>query len=205
MKTKFIDQELKYDGSQLKSLYAFLEYGVQGDSIVSWVGPCDIPTDKIIDGQDLLEASIIKSDEMLHFVVEIFDAKLIQMVLLQRLFCEIVKAKVSNFSKGKINLVRDGDDLYFLMNKENSAKPVKDEDLKLNISIATVSPVSGLMHFGINVSSENTPIKTYSINDIQAEVSNKEKIQNWATHLMDLLASEFNDSIAATQKVKWVK
>ncbi len=204
LKTKFIDKKIKYDGSQLKSLYAFLQHGVQGDSVVSWEGSCDIPTSNIVDGQDLLEQAVIRSDSMLHFIIEIFDAKLIQMVLLQRLFCEIVKDEVRHFSKGQVQLIRDGDDLYFPFNPGMTSKPIKNEDLKLNISIATVSPVSGLVHFGINTSSKNTPVKTISIVDIQNKVNRSDMISNWAEQLMEKLASEYRNSLDATQKVKWV-
>ncbi len=216
MKTLFIDEKFKYDGSQLRSLFGFLDYKIQGDSVVSWVGPCDIPMDKIVDGQDLLEGSKIYSEEMLHFVIEVFDAKLIQMVLWQRLFCEIVKAEVLNWSKNKINLVRSGDDLYLKVREgqgtgsaanldSNFSKPIKNKDLKLNISIATVSPVSGLVHFGINVSSKNTPVKTLSLNDIHKLMGGEHNIKDWAKSLMNKFSEEFKSAVLATQKVKWVK
>ncbi|MEK6556365.1 MAG: DUF366 family protein, partial [Bdellovibrionota bacterium] len=42
MKQKWIEKEFKYDGTQLASLFNYLNYGIVGDSIVSWIGPCDI-------------------------------------------------------------------------------------------------------------------------------------------------------------------
>lgn len=218
MKTFFIDSEMKYDGSQLRSLYSFLEHRIQGDSVISWVGGCDIPMDKIVDGQDLMEGSTIYSDKMLHFIVEIFDAKLIQMVLLQRLFGDIVRDEVVKYSHGQVFLERKGDDLYL---KEESVKvlsgedvdtpmnferaPIKNKDLKMNISIATVSPVSGLLHFGINISSKNTPVKTYSLQDLAVQTGQQFDASFWADKLMTRLKDELQSSIAATQKVKWVK
>lgn len=218
MKTFFIDSEMKYDGSQLRSLYSFLEHRIQGDSVISWVGGCDIPMDKIVDGQDLMEGSTIYSDKMLHFIVEIFDAKLIQMVLLQRLFGDIVRDEVVKYSHGQVFLERKGDDLYL---KEESVKvlsgedvdtalnferaPVKNKDLKMNISIATVSPVSGLLHFGINISSKNTPVKTYALEDLAHQTGQEFDAAYWADKLMTRLKDELQSSVAATQKVKWVK
>lgn len=204
MKTLFVDKKFKYDGSQLRSLYGFLEHQVQGDSIVSWVGPCDIAQDKIVDGQDLLEGSKISSEEMLHFIIEIFDTKLIHMVFVQRLFCELVKAEILRFSNNKIRLVRTGDDLY-LKSSEDQNLPLKNQDLKLNISIATVSPVSGLVHFGINVSSKNTPIKTLSLSDIHKLTDTEQNVKDWSQSLMNAFAEEYKSVIQATQKVKWVK
>jgi uncharacterized protein len=204
VKFKFIDREFTYDGSQLRSLYSFLEHKVQGDSMISWVGPCDIPKEKIVDGQDLIEGSEIYSEKMLHFIVEVFDAKLIQMVLLQRLFCEIVRDEIFKFSEGQINLERLGDDLYYKKESSLHQKPEKNKDLKLNISIATVSPVSGLLHFGINVSSKNTPVKTDSLEDIELRVAKSLGMQDWADRFMTRFSEEFQSSKNATQKVKWV-
>lgn len=203
MKTLFIDKKFTYDGSQLRSLYAYLEHKIPGHSIVSWIGPCDIPKDKIVDGQDLLENSEIYSEVMLHFIIEIFDAKLIQMVFLQRLFCEIVRDEIYKFSEQKIYLNRKGDDLYLM--SEESDVPEKNKDLKLNISIATVSPTSGLVHFGINLSSKNTPVKTFSLKDLEIKVSKILSPAEWAYRLMSRLAEEWEGLVAATQKVKWVK
>lgn len=204
MKFKFIDQTITYNGDQLSSLYAYLNHNLQGDSIVSWQGPCDIPTDKIVDGQDLLEGSKIYSEDMLHFIIEIFDAKLMEMVLAQRLFCELVKDEVLKFTQGQMNLVRDGDDLYLKLEEQSSA-PVKDQDLKLNISIATVSPVSGLIHFGINISSKNTPVKTLSLQDIAEKSGREFSAADWGLGLMSRFQAEWEDSKKATQKVKWVR
>lgn len=221
MKTLFIDKEVTYDGSQLRSLYAFLEHRLQGDSIVSWVGKCDIPQDKIVDGQDLMEGSAIYSEKMLHFIVEIFDAKLREMVLLQRLFGDIVRDEVFKIAHGKIYLLRKGDDLYLkdefealqkFEGKKNKISldilnqaPQKNVDLKFNISIATVSPVSGLLHFGINISSKNTPVKTYSFEDLSTYLGVSFEPQFWAEKLMNRLSEEWVESKSATQKVKWVK
>lgn len=204
MKFKFIEKTMTYNGDQLSSLYAYLNHNLQGDSIVSWQGPCDIPTDKIVDGQDLLEGSKIYSEDMLHFIIEIFDAKLMEMVLAQRLFCELVKDEVLKFTQGQMNLVRDGDDLYLKLD-EQSSTPIKDQDLKLNISIATVSPVSGLLHFGINISSKNTPVKTLSLQDITQKSGREFSASDWGLSLMSRFQAEWDDSKKATQKVKWVR
>jgi hypothetical protein len=182
-----------------------LNHNLQGDSIVSWQGPCDIPTDKIVDGQDLLEGSRIFSEDMLHFIIEIFDAKLIEMVLVQRLFCELVKDEIYKFTSGQLVMDRLGDDLYLRLHPDENSAPVKDQDLKLNISIATVSPVSGLIHFGINISSKNTPVKTLSLKDISQKVSRAFSSADWGLGLMSRFQAEWLDSKKATQKVKWVR
>ena len=89
MKSHWIDSNVKYDGSQLQSLFAYLNHQILGDSIVSWVGPCDVTFDHMVDGEDLLQKAEIKADKMLHFIVEKFDIKLFSGVCLQRLLGEI--------------------------------------------------------------------------------------------------------------------
>ena len=70
MKSLFIKENFKYDGSQLRSLFAYLNYGLLGDSIVSWIGPCNVDFDHMVDGEDLLQKSEIRSDNMVHFIIE---------------------------------------------------------------------------------------------------------------------------------------
>ena len=72
MRYKFIDSKDRYDGSQLRSLFGYLDHGILGDSIICWQGPCAIPFDKMVDGEDLLEKSKIEGSMMLHFIIEKF-------------------------------------------------------------------------------------------------------------------------------------
>ncbi len=73
---------------------------------------------------------------MLHFIAEHFDVDLEKAVLRQRLLATIVREGLERLSGRRIE--RRGDDLF-------------DGDRKLSISIATVTPVSSKIHFGINV------------------------------------------------------
>ena len=73
---------------------------------------------------------------MLHFIEERFDMDLEKAILRQRLLAVLVKEEVERLSSRTIR--REGDDLF-------------DADRKLSISIATVTPVSTKIHFGINV------------------------------------------------------
>ena len=69
MKSMFIDKEFKYDGTQLRSLYAYLDFELMGDSVVSWIGACDISNEHMVDGEDLLLNAAICGDKMLHFII----------------------------------------------------------------------------------------------------------------------------------------
>ncbi len=184
-----IDREFAYDGSQLRSLFAYLDFGVQGDSVVSWVGPCSIPFEHMVDGEDLLAKETIAGSKMVHFIVEKFNTQLLSAVALQRLFAaiclEIVRDFVSD-PKTAMQFRRSGDDLYFL-------------DGKLSISIATVSPVSALIHFAVNVSNDGTPVRTSALSDF------KMKPEEFARKVIEKFVNEIHSIEEATVKVRWVK
>ncbi|KHD89625.1 MAG: hypothetical protein OM95_02560 [Bdellovibrio sp. ArHS] len=185
MKTLFIERKFPYDGTQLHSLFAYLEHKVLGPSIVSWQGPCSISFEHMVDGEDLLEQAQIKGDEMLHFIIEVFDRDLFSGVALQRMFAAIAKDYLQSNSAVLKNasLVRDGDDIYW-------------EDRKLSISIATKSPVSVMVHFAMNVTNQGTPVKTLSLQDLQMEP------RQVAEALMVKFQKEFTSIVTATQKVR---
>lgn len=186
MERRFIDKKFPYDGSQLRSLFAYLDHGILGPSVVSWVGPCSIPFSHMVDGEDLLEKAVIQGDEMLHFIIEIFDRDLFSGVALQRLFASIAKDYLQTHGKGLLvgkSLKRDGDDIYL-------------DSKKLSISIATKSPVSVMIHFAMNVTNQGTPVETLCLKDLQMDP------RQAAEDLMGLLCAEFTKITFATQKVR---
>lgn len=189
MKSKFLETNEQYDGAQLVSLRNYLKHHLLGDSIVSWVGPCDVHVDHMVDGEDLLAHARICGSSMLHFIVESFDTSLFAAVGLQRLLASIVKDELVAHAKNRdmaLSLVREGDDLYAV-------------EKKLSISIATQSPVSSLIHFAINVSNKGTPVPTGSLEDLGVEAA------VLARDVMVRFCREFAGIREATQKVRWVK
>jgi hypothetical protein len=189
VKAKFLETHEKYDGTQLVSLRNYLKHGLQGDSIVAWVGPCEVSFDHMVDGEDLLLASRIAGDKMLHFIVEKFDVSLFAAVGLQRLLASLVKDRLRVLSTNKklaAELTRSGDDIF-------------GDERKLSISIATQSPVNSLIHFAVNVVNSGTPVPTLSLEDLGVEP----KIL--AVEVMAQFCNEVESIHVATQKVRWVK
>ncbi len=183
MKTLWIDQTIKYDGTQLRSLYAYLEHNLLGNSVIAFRGACDVNFDHMVDGEDLLQRAQICGSDMLHFIFEIFDEKLISGVLIQRLFASMVQNKILQKYKNQILLKREGDDLYL-------------DDRKLSISIAARSPQSILIHFAMNISNEGTPVKTCSLEDLKIEPV------DFAKELLKDFSEEYQNIQQATWKVK---
>ncbi len=192
MLTKFIDKEFAYDGTQLRSLYAYLDHGLLGDSIIAWIGACDVSFDHMVDGEDILSKSEIRGGRMVHFIVEKFQATLPEMVALQRLLTAIaIEVIVEKEERApRFTIRRKGDDIYLIM---------PDGAAKLSISIATVSPASGLLHFAVNVTNDGTPVKTAALEDLRFAA------REFAEIVLKAFADECISIREATMKVKWVR
>ncbi len=186
------DDQASYDGTQLRSLFAYLDHGILGDSILAWIGPCHVSFDHMVDGEDLRDQSEIRGSRMVHFIIEKFGASLAETVAIQRLLSSIAKDVLLEMAgpQRASGIRRSGDDLYLLM---------PDGEGKLSISIATVSPVSGLIHFAVNVSNEGTPVKTAALEDLR--ISGKP----FAEAILQSFSAEMTTIKEATCKVKWVR
>lgn len=155
---------LNYDGSQLQSLFAYKNFGLMGDSVCVFRGACRVEQNEMVDMQDVLAKDWIYSEDMLHFIIEHFEMDLEKTIVRQRLLIATIKEELEKL--GVKTLRRSGDDLY-------------EEEKKLSVSISTLSPVSSMIHCGLNVSNQNTPIPTIGLNNF--------KIQN---------VLEFGESVA---------
>ena len=186
MKTKWLEKKMKYDGTQLHSLFGYMKHKISGDSCIAWQGACDISFEHMVDGEDVLAESEIRGSDMVHFIIEIFDRSLFSAVLLQRLFTNIVRETLQNMTKNKYLIFREGDDLYW-------------EKKKLSISIATKSQVSVLIHFAVNVSNKGTPVPTACLSDFKVAP------QKFAQAAMNRLRAELESVKFATVKVRSVR
>jgi hypothetical protein len=185
MKSLFIDKNFKYDGSQLRPLFAYENYKVLGDSIVAWIGPCNITLDHMVDLEDKIENAQICGDEMVHFIIEVFGSDLTAAVSLQRLLASIAKDFIQFETKNKFALVREGDDIYLMDHGQK----------KLSISIASKSSVSSMIHFAMNIVNEGTPVPTACLKDLGLEG------QATAKKIMSLFVEEYESIVIATKKV----
>ena len=170
-------------------MFGYLGHGIQGNSIVAFVGKCSISNDHMIDGEDLLAGETIAGDKMVHFIIERFETQLFGAVALQRLMASIVM-DICREHVGDNDVAaqfrRSGDDIYFGPGK-------------LSISIATLTPMSALIHFAVNVTNEGTPVQTAALEDIAfpAEI--------FAKKVLAKFAAEVESIEVATVKVRWAK
>jgi hypothetical protein len=129
-------ERIDYDGSQIGSLWAYTKFEVQDDSIVCFRGGCAIPLKHMIDVEDKIHNEKIESPDMLHFIVEHFDVPSLKVAYARQRLLACIAGEV--FKDMGYSVSRKGDDLFY-------------NDGKLSISIASTSPVSCKIHFGINV------------------------------------------------------
>lgn len=145
LKTLNCDKTIPYTGKELSAHWIYKNFELMGDAIVAFQGPADVSLTEMVDLEDVRKKAPIGSPEMLHFLGEFFIDSLDEGILLQHLFVfEVYEALLSR----RIDkLFRRGNDLYY-------------DGRKLSVSIATKTNTSVLMHFGINVKTEGTPVPT---------------------------------------------
>jgi hypothetical protein len=185
MKHHFVKERITYTGEQLRSNFAYSVFGVIGDSIVAFCGPCDVKMSQMVDIEDLKAGNRIYSDNMLHFIVEHHDTDIEKNVLRQLLLVNIVKDSL-NRQLGDMAVRRVHTDLF-------------DDDSKLSVSVATVTPLSTLIHMGINISSQNTPVKTKGLADYNIDPL------IFAGAVMQEYVGEVDRIYKSRCKVKWVE
>lgn len=184
IKTKFIDEEIKYIGSQLEPHWIYKNFKIQGDAIVAFIGECEVKLSEMVDIEDVINNEPIYSRSMLSFISEQFNIGLTEGVLRQRLLITIIKELLEE--RG-IFVVRNGDDLMI-------------EGKKLSVSIATKSITSILIHTGLNIISEGAPV---SASGLTSELGITD-IKDFALTVMKRYSEEIEDIILATTKVRGV-
>ncbi len=152
MEGHFLEKEMVYTGRELRSHWAYERFDLLGDSLVAFIGPCDVPLDRMADLEDVKAGAPIRSDRMLHLIVEHFGADLETTILRQRLLV-CLTAEHINRRLGGFRITRRGDDLY-------------EGEAKLSVSIAVATPVSTMIHFGLNVTSSGTPVRTVGLEEL---------------------------------------
>lgn len=184
MNSLFIDKRIDYTGEQLRSHYILEQCGINGDAIVAFCGMCNVKREAMVDIEDVIAHKKIYSEAMLHFLVEHFNTDLETIIMRQMLLAAIVRGSLTRL-RSTTTFVRKGSDIY-------------DGNAKLSVSVATKSPVSSLIHFGINISPVNTPVTTKGLNDYGIDP------HEFALEVMEQYIRDHNAADHARCKVRWV-
>ena len=179
------DMHIDYDGSAIKSHWAYRNFGILGNSLVVFRGRCNVKVEEMIDIEDLRQSKDIKSDDMIHYIIEVFDlvntlfASTIQKLFIAKL-CEVL-------GEYGVKTTRKGDDIYV-------------NGKKLSISIATVSPVSVKIHIGINVEAKGIPEGVDAIGLRELGITD---VEDFMERTGKALVEEFNKVKKDSLKVRW--
>lgn len=205
MKTLFINEPIKYEGHQLCPHWIYKNFNIQGDAIVAFVGECDVKLTEMVDIEDVINNEPIYSKSMLSFISEQFNVELVEGVFRQRLLMCIIKEALE---KRGILVVRDGDDLFVESTTPPPSCPTPTGQpaaalstrKKLSVSIATKSITSTLIHTGLNITSEGTPIPTAGL---ESDLGIHD-INCLAEEIMLKYSQEIDDIVMASTKVRGV-
>jgi hypothetical protein len=179
---RILEGTVAYTGSELRGGWVRERTGLAGDAAAGFVGPCDVPTENLVDLDDARAGEFIRAASMAHVIVEHPGCPLPEAVLRQRLMVALLGELLA--ASGKVAR-RDGDDLYY-------------GGRKLTVSIAAPSPVSSLIHLGINIDPDGAPVPAIGLRELGLDP---------AVMLNDLLegyAREVESAAYAATKVRRV-
>ena len=182
MKTRVLEEEITYTGAELRSGWIAQTTELTGDAVVAFLGPCDVKRAHMVDTVDLEAGATIASPLMLHVLAEHPGVDLGHITTRQRLLMALA-GEIINSHLGETLVRREGDDLYL-------------RDRKLSISVATVSPTSGLIHSGFNVRGEGAPVPAIGLEELGLNP------REFAKSLLSAYQREIEGAIEAADKVR---
>ncbi len=168
LSTGLLKSEKAYNGKELRPHFLLTEMGLKGSALGAFIGPCFVATEHLVDWEDRLQNDRIEAASMVHFLGEFFGASLREGVLAQRLFMATLQQIICDL-RGEFLFTREGDDLYLLPSKDvasQTSPPPAGERRKLSVSIVTASPVSQLLHVGINIDPAGAPVPAVGLKEL---------------------------------------
>ncbi|MHC4845497.1 MAG: DUF366 family protein [Planctomycetota bacterium] len=184
MKVAILDGDVRYDGLQLST--GFIDQHAPGetDALVLFVGEADVPVEHLVDKEDAEAGAFIYSPSMAHAIIEHKGLELSEAVWRQRMLGRLAAQWISSRSGSTVEV--RGDDLFV-------------GEGKLSVSVATGSPRGCLIHLGVNVDIEGTPVRTAGLRDLRIPPT------EFLQALARLYAEEMASAQHATTKVRSVR
>jgi hypothetical protein len=196
VKTKFAHERIDYTGRELRSGWLAERLGLEGDAIGAFRGSCMVSGGDLVDLEDFEAGNIVAGQDMVHFIVEIKGLCLAGITYAQRLLCSMVREILNSVGGGSgaggvgggvagagARVERRGDDLFV-------------GEGKLSVSVATVSPKSGLIHLGLNVTTEGVPVRAACLADLGVDPA-------WlADRVLAAFAAEVDSCLKASGEVR---
>ncbi len=182
IETFYSNEKMTYTGPELRPHFILSHYKIEGNALVAFRGACEVQTDHLVDWEDRLQNDFIRAREMVHFLGEFFGITLKEGIWIQRL---VVSEIHSMLMKMKIAAERSGDDLFV-------------DGKKLSVSIVTASPVSVLLHLGLNIDPAGAPVAAIGLESFFSEAQTEELIKA----VLSRFKTEFESVNRAAVKVR---
>jgi hypothetical protein len=150
--TALLEERIDYTGLELRSHFIRERAGIETDGLIAFMGGCRVEGDALVDLEDSEAGDFIAAERMLHFIGEHFVVGPREGNLRLRLLVAIVRELIEESAAGT-EIERRGDDLY-------------TRGRKLTVAISTVSPVSSLMHLGVNIDPAGAPVAAVGLEEL---------------------------------------
>lgn len=193
--TTFSKTERPYTGVELRPHFLLTEMGLKGSALGAFIGPCRVQTEHLVDWEDRLANDRIEARWMVHFIGEFFGMGLKEGVFAQRLLMSLMGEVVNEHllqSGRPASITRSGDDLFH----RSAAAATVDQERKLSVSIVTASPVSLLLHAGINIDPEGAPVPAIGLHELGVLPD------RWIPEVLERFAKEWEGIHWACAKVR---
>jgi hypothetical protein len=186
--THHSDQPRPYLGPELRPHFILSQFKIEGSALVAFEGRCEVKTEHLVDWEDRIQNDFIRAKEMVHFLGEFFGITLAEGVWIQRWFATELRTQLA--ARG-FAIERSGDDLYWLAADQSRRK--------LSVSIVTASPVSVLLHFGLNIDATGAPVQASGLAEMGL---NRAQITELVDSMLRTFATEFEGVARACVKVR---
>ena len=150
--TALVEERIDYTGLELRSHFIRERTGIEADGLIAFIGGCRVEGDALVDLEDLEAGDFIAAERMLHFIGEHFAVGPREGNLRLRLLVAIVRELIEG-DVVEAGIARRGDDLFV-------------GGRKLTVAISTVSPVSSLMHLGVNIDPAGAPVAAVGLEEL---------------------------------------
>jgi uncharacterized protein len=155
MKIVHLEQPVRYDGLQLCTAFVDAhapDAAGRDDVMLLFRGEADVPREHLVDLEDAEAGAVIYSPEMAHVIAEHPGLALPEAVWRQRVLVRLAAQWIASRSGTTVDV--RGNDLFVGTGK-------------LSVSVATRSPRGALIHFGVNVEIEGTPVQAAGLRDLR--------------------------------------
>ena len=187
IQVQFDSSPRPYTGAELRPHFLLQEFGLKGSGMVGFYGPCQVSTGALVDWEDRLKNDRIEAAQMFHFMGEYFGWNLPRAVAVQRLFVAHLGESLNRvISTGEHPVLRQGDDLFVVSRK-------------LSVSIVTASPVSCLIHTGVNWDPQGASVDAIGLQELGLSW---DQTLTWAQSVLVKFSEEISSMDWACAKVR---